>query len=632
MSRLPIIVGFGGYNAAGRSSFHHGFKRMVIESVDSQSRQETIAGLGVMTKIIAADERGFCSTDGESLSFEEIEQQFSEQILAATLIRRIEKNHFDVDAAPWQQSVTVAPDSGKTSFILSNRQLPKPQPETWIVEAHGEAHSKVTLADNVEVKVDSTRDMAVKAAGQLPTGFEPSELYNSRFHPRGLQMTIVGMSDALHSMGIEWATVKAAVKADEIAVYAGSVLSQVDEAGFGGVMQARLKGGRVSAKQLPLGLNTMPADFINAYILGSLGTTGCATGACATFLYNLKMGVEAIQSGKSRVVVVGNSEAPVSQEIIDGFGAMSALGTYDGLKKLEGSEEPDLRKSSRPFGQNCGFTIAEASQFIILMDDELTLELGAQIHGAVNDVFINADGFKKSISAPGPGNYLTLAKAVACAREIVGEEAVQKRSMIHAHGSSTPANRTSESQLFDRVAEAFGIEQWPVSAVKAYVGHSIGPASGDQLISALGTFAYGIVPGIKTIDSVADDVSQQHLSISTTDVHRDDLEVAFINTKGFGGNNATGVVLSPTVVKKMLAKRYSAEALQGFELRQQKVIASAEAYNQSALKGDFNIIYNFGQDMIDDQSLVLASNEIRIPGVDQPITFETEVRYADMVL
>ena len=35
MSRLPVIVGFGGYNAAGRSSFHHGFRRIVQESLDA---------------------------------------------------------------------------------------------------------------------------------------------------------------------------------------------------------------------------------------------------------------------------------------------------------------------------------------------------------------------------------------------------------------------------------------------------------------------------------------------------------------------------------------------------------------------------------------------------------------------
>lgn len=632
MARLPIITGFGGYNAAGRSSFHHGFRRMVIESIDEQSRRETLAGLGVMTKILSCDENGFVDRNGEHIELEQLEARYGDEILDTTLIRRIEKNHFDVDAAPWQQSVTVAPDGGSTSFVLSRRQMPAIVPQTWTVEDHSESHVKVTLADNVDVKVDSTRNMAVKAAGQLPRGFDPSELYKSRFHPRGLQMTIVGMSDALHSMGIPWETVKAAVKPDEIAVYSGSVLSQLDESGFGGMMQARLKGGRVSAKQLPLGMNTMPADFINAYVLGSLGTTGCATGACATFLYNLKMGIEAIQSGKSRVVVVGNSEAPITQEIIDGFAAMSALGTYDGLKKIEGSEEPDLRKSSRPFGENCGFTIAEASQFVILMDDELTVELGAQIHGAVTDVFINADGFKKSISAPGPGNYLTLAKAVASARNIVGDEAVRKHSMIHAHGSSTPANRTSESELFNRVAAAFHIDQWPVSAVKAYVGHSIGPASGDQLISALGTFAYGIVPGIKTIDAVAEDVAQDNLSISTHDVERDDIDVAFINTKGFGGNNATGVVLSPSVVKRMLNKRYSQPVLEDFTVRQAQTLAQAEQYNQKATRGEFDIIYKFGQDMVDDQQLEITQTGITIPGEEQTISLSRDSRYCDLML
>ncbi len=80
----------------------------------------------------------------------------------------------------------------------------------------------------------------------------------------------------------------------------------------------------------------------------------------------------------------------------------------------------DFRRASRPFGENCGFTLAESSQYVVLMDDELALRLGADIHGAVTDVFINADGFKKSISAPGPGNYLTVAKAVASAVQIVG--------------------------------------------------------------------------------------------------------------------------------------------------------------------------------------------------------------------
>ena len=47
--------------------------------------------------------------------------------------------------------------------------------------------------------------------------------------------------------------------------------------------------------------------------------------------------------------------------------------------------------------------LSEGSQFIILFDDELALELGAEIYGSVADVFVNADGFKKSIPGPGVG-------------------------------------------------------------------------------------------------------------------------------------------------------------------------------------------------------------------------------------
>ena len=144
--------------------------------------------------------------------------------------------------------------------------------------------------------------------------------------------------------------------------------------------------------------------------------------------------------------------------------------------------------------------MGESVQYFVLMDDELAVQLGAEIYGAVPHVFVNADGFKKSISAPGAGNYVTFAKAVAAAQAIVGEEVVREHSFIQSHGSSTPQNRVTESMIFDKVAASFNIKDWPVTAVKAFVGHPLGPASGDQLANALGVFADGILPGIKTVD------------------------------------------------------------------------------------------------------------------------------------
>lgn len=633
MSRLPVIVGFGGYNAAGRSSFHHGFRRTVIESLDAATRQETLAGLAVMTKLVTVVDGQYLDADGKPLDLPAIEARYSERVLASTLVRRIEKSFLDVDAAPWQKSIGVTPEDGaRITFITSRKQLPEPLPASWSVETLDSGEVRVTLGGTSEFKVESFRALPVKSAGQLPSGFEPGELYNSRFHPRGLQLSVVAATDALRSIGLPWQQIVDQVQPDEIAVFSGSIMSQLDENGFGGLMQSRLKGGRVTAKQLPLGLNTMPADFINAYVLGSVGTTGSVTGACATFLYNLQKAIEQITSGRARVALVGNAEAPINQECIDGYGAMGALATEDGLRQVGGRDDVDFRRASRPFGENCGFTLAESSQYVVLMDDELALQLGADIHGAVTDVFINADGFKKSISAPGPGNYLTLAKAVASATQLFGSDAVRQRSFVHAHGSSTPANRVTESELLDRVAGAFGIDNWPLTAVKAFVGHSLAAASGDQLISALGTFRYGILPGIKTIDRVADDVHQQRLAIPLADQRdRANLDICFINSKGFGGNNATGVVISPRLAERMLHKRHGADAFAAYLDKREATRAAARDYDARALMGELDIIYNFGNDLIDDRELEVSPEGVKVPGFARPLLYARDERFSDML-
>ena len=140
---------------------------------------------------------------------------------------------------------------------------------------------------------------------------------------------------------------------------------------------------------------------------------------------------------------------------------------------------------------------------VVLFDDELAMELGATVFGAATDVFVNADGHKKSISGPGVGNYITMAKAVAAARAIVGERGVRQGGLVQAHGTGTPQNRTSESEILSQTARAFGIEQWPVSRLKCYLGHSLGSASGDQINATLGMWQHGIIPGIATMEDFA---------------------------------------------------------------------------------------------------------------------------------
>ncbi|WP_461516965.1 beta-ketoacyl synthase [Porticoccus sp.] len=631
MQSLPVIVGFGGYNAAGRSSSHQGFRRMVLESLPTQEREQTIIGLACLMSLVKWDGECYRDSDNNAHDSASVAATFAQQVIDGTLIRRLENAIYDPDQVLSQKRVTVqSGDDGDVVFKLSRRDMPEKVPAHWQVEPENGSF-EVRSRDNGEFLVPVYTRQAAQAAGQLPSGFDPAAQYNSRFHPRGLQMTLLGASDALHSVGVPWELIADSVRPDEIGVYGSSVFGQMSQEGFGGLLQSRLKGERSTSKQLALGLNTMPADFVNAYVLGSVGHTEAITGACASFLYVLQAAVKDIRSGRRRVAIVGNAEASLTPEIFEGFTNMGALGTDEGLCKLDGSSIPDWRRASRPFGDNCGFTLAEGTQFVVLMDDALAIQLGADIHGAVSDVFINADGLKKSISAPGAGNYVSFGKAVASAVAVFGEEAVKEHSFIHAHGSSTPANRVTESEIFDRVAGAFGIKDWPVTAVKSYVGHSIASASGDQLMAALGTFKYQLIPGIKTIDAVAADVHQTHLSypLADLDVQSRGMELAFINSKGFGGNNATAVVVAPNRVEAMLSRRHGAE-MNGYRTRREQTRKAAADYAARADQGQLDVVYRFGEPVIDEGEIRISPTGMRVPGYEHDVVFDHVNPWEDM--
>ena len=624
---LPVIVGFGGFNAAGRSSSHQAFRRMVLESLPINEQHDTIAGLACLMGLVSSQGEIYVDLNGTELTLAAAFEQYRDLVIEGTLVRRVE--HFDSSNLPGHRKIDFS-EQQSAVFTMAKRDLPKELPNDWQTSDLEDGRVEIITSGVDKHLVTVPYELAAKAAGQLPTGFDLTKHYNARFHPRGLQMSLLGASDAIHSMGIPWEKVAAQVRPDEIGVYSSSVFGQVDDQGMGGLFQARLKGERTTAKQVALGLNSMPADFVNAYVLGSVGHTEATTGACASFLYSLQAAVRDLRSGRRRIAVVGNAEAPITPEIMEGFSNMGALGSDENLCKIDGTAMADWRRASRPFGENCGFTLSEATQYIVLMDDLLAIELGADVHGAVPEVFINADGIKKSISSPGVGNYISFSKAVAAAVGIVGIETVQERSFVHAHGSSTPANRVTESELISRVADAFEINDWPVTAVKSYVGHSIAAAGGDQLMSALGTFKYGIIPGIKTVTALAEDVYQKRLNFALNDnISTMKMEVAFINSKGFGGNNASAILLSADKTNEMLLKRYGDRFMDYIDPRE-TTRKSAADYAFQADRGNLAVIYRFGEELIDEQAVVITTTGMSIPGCSREIEFNTVNVWQDM--
>jgi hypothetical protein len=169
VTALPLIVGFGGINAAGRSSDHQAFRRLILNSLSTEERARTVDQLGVITGLGPA-----ASTD----------PVLSQRVLDQTLIRQIQPDWFDADAVSLNR---LAHTKTQTSVWLSPLQIPTPLPPGW---RKGQEAGRLTefLVDPCDLMIPGTRRSTVQAAGMAPTGFRPDQFYPSRNHPRTLQL------------------------------------------------------------------------------------------------------------------------------------------------------------------------------------------------------------------------------------------------------------------------------------------------------------------------------------------------------------------------------------------------------------------------------------------------------------
>ena len=456
--------------------------------------------------------------------------------------------------------------------------------------------------------------MKVNAAGQLPEGIDISKMYNSRQHPKGIQMTIFGVTDCLKNIGKDWDNeIKPYINPKRIGVFSGPAIGQLDYEGMGGLLQSRKIGKRATSKHLSMSLIGMSADFINAYILGSLGKTGTVAGACATFLYNLDLALKGIKNNELDFTIVGSSEAPINPEITDGF--LATTGIADDKKILEmqkrngeGDNEINYRNSCRPFGDNAGMILGEGAQFVAVTTLEFALEKGLQILGGFTDVAINADGFKKSISSPGIGNYLTMAQSLSNTMKI---GCSLKNSMVVAHGTGTFQNRSTESDVLNKVAEGFKLKDWKVTALKGMLGHTMGPAAGDELMVALGIWSQGIIPGINTTNKLAQDVSSENLKfcLKNTEVEKETIDTIFLNAKGFGGNNGSCGVVSPYFIESLLDKK----TLDKHKIMVSETNNARAEYFDQIINGSYELIYKSNEEILDpDIDMTITKDRVTI--------------------
>ena len=130
MSQLPVIVGFGGISPAGRSSFHHGYRRLILDKLKDKERTETLLDLATLMGLASYSDGSFINQDGESTEVNELLDVIRQQICNSTLIRRIEKECFDIHHLTFNKPAKINTEES-ISFTLRPRQLPMNIPENW---------------------------------------------------------------------------------------------------------------------------------------------------------------------------------------------------------------------------------------------------------------------------------------------------------------------------------------------------------------------------------------------------------------------------------------------------------------------------------------------------------------------
>ena len=114
-------------------------------------------------------------------------------------------------------------------------------------------------------------------------------------------------------------------------------------------------------------------------------------------------------------------------------------------------------------------------------------------------------------------------------------------------------------------------------------------------------------------------------------VGKDAIDSAIINSKGFGGNNASATVIAPHIVNKILEKKHGASAMLGYHNRNEAVREKASDYDALALDGKSLPIYKFDHNVLGGDDIAFSANKIGIPGYEHDIDLNLNSPYSEFL-
>ncbi|CAA6802905.1 MAG: 3-oxoacyl-[acyl-carrier-protein] synthase, KASII (EC [uncultured Aureispira sp.] len=254
------------------------------------------------------------------------------------------------------------------------------------------------------------------------------------------------------------------------------------------------------------------------------GITAAIVTACASATHASSIAFDLIRIGRSNIILVGGSEASVTEVGVGAFGALKALS----------KRNDDPTHASRPYDKNRdGFVLGEGAGAIVLEEYEHAKKRGATIYAELVGTAMTSDAYH--ITAPDPegsGAANVMRKALKCAGMTSKDI-----DYINTHGTSTPLGDVMEITAIEKVfgEDAFKLN---ISSTKSMTGHLLGAAGAIESVICIKSICEGIVPAT-TNHEQTDPAINPKLNLTPNTPQKREVRAALSNSFGFGGHNST---------------------------------------------------------------------------------------------
>lgn len=278
---------------------------------------------------------------------------------------------------------------------------------------------------------------------------------------------------------------------------------------------------RCSPFMIPMMIANMAAG-LTAIHTGAKGPNSCSVTACAAGSNAIGDAFRLVQNGYAQAMICGGTEAAVTPLSVAGFAACKAMSTRN----------DDPAHASRPFDKNRdGFVLGEGSGILIIEELEQALARGARIYAEIVGYGATCDAYH--ITSPVPGGE-GAARAISLALKDA-QLTPDQVSYINAHGTSTPANDSTETAAMKKALgdHAYKIT---VSSTKSMTGHLLGGSGGIEAVAAVMAVANDRVPPTINLDNPDPDCDLDYVPHHSREQI---VNVALSNSFGFGGHNVT---------------------------------------------------------------------------------------------